>query len=289
MDPSPPVRISTAMPSPNQASGSHTTSVTSRGTVAPRPVQITTSGVPSTPSSRLFTEPLVPKDAYGKPTNEDKKRVAAVLGCHGQSIEFRTHHQFQHYKLLLERKYCVISVAPTGAGKTLPILLAAHAWGPGVKMVIGLPYVALYDEYIARFQCAGMAASVFNKSNENPTTQIVLVSINSFSSALFRTVLSQWAKDRVLGAIVLDEAHGIIEDVGFRSEFKAMMQIILTLPNTTVHFLSATIPQPYSRVFFEQIGLPLDSTVVLRSHTQQPSLSWQFYNMKVNAKLPEKG
>src|SRR5258708_1960382 len=68
-----------------------------------------------------------------------------------------------------------------------------------------------------------------------------------------------------------------------------MMQIILTLPNTTVHFLSATIPQPYSRVFFEQIGLPLDSTVVLRSHTQQPSLSWQFYNMKVNAKLPEKG
>ena len=237
-----PVRISTGAPLSAQRSSSLITPIristgasssVQRSSALTTPVRMAISHVPSTPSPS-FREPLVNEEDYGQPTVEDEQWVATVLGHHGSCFKFKTRHQFQHYKMLLERKYCVISVAPTGAGKTLPLLLAAHAWGPGIKMVIALPYVALYDEYIARFQCAGMVASVFSHNQEDSMmkkAQIILVSINHFCSKEFKTRLAQWSEDRVLGAIALDEAHGIVEDVGFRAEFHAMVPILLSQPN----------------------------------------------------------
>ncbi|KAF9507899.1 hypothetical protein BS47DRAFT_1253060, partial [Hydnum rufescens UP504] len=183
---------------------------------------------------------------------------------------------------LMGRQVHVLCVAPTGGGKTLPFQLAMKSWPPRVCGLMVLPYKTLHHDMIRRMREIGLTASEWTPFNSAPGSRVMTVSIEHFKHKTFLALIGTMAQECRLGAILFDEAHGLMEDAMWRRMYLGALRQVLSYPNVVCHFLSATFPPSFMGKFWSMINYkyqPEAAFVVLRSCTQRPNHFYQILNL----------
>ena len=100
---------------------------------------------PPPPPSPLPSPPELPLSALDSNYSPDALSwLRTMLG--DSKATFRSPAQYHVYKMLLERKKHVVSIASTGSGKTLPFQLLAKTWSGDIRLLMVLPYQVLHTE-----------------------------------------------------------------------------------------------------------------------------------------------
>jgi hypothetical protein len=244
--------------------------------------------VPATPTPLPL--PLSPPTPLDSPTtlnevqkpdlvhpDDAKKRLQAVLRDPMAQFQYKQSFAFKH---LMERQAHVLWVAPTGAGKTLPFQLAMKSWPRKVHGLMVLPYRVLHQDMHRRMREMGLTASEWTPHNPAPASRVITVSIEHFKDKTFLALINTLANDSRLGAIIFDEAHGLMEDATWRRMYLSSLRQVLSYRNVVCHFLSGTMPPSFMHDFWAMIGYkfqPKEAFVELRSCTQRPN---HFYQIK---------
>jgi len=208
------------------------------------------------PSRASFTDERGPgEDAewHGAVRTSDIQLLRGLLG--DPAAMFRSATQYRAYRNLVERRRHTVYVARTGEGKTLPIMLAAKQWEQSVKVFLVVPFIVLYEEMKSRFEKQGLPTQVCSNTEQlDPTRRVYIVGINTFAMRDFHNQVKMLALAGQIGAVMLDEADGIIVDT-YRPHYLWAYLHALELPNTVLIFTSATIPTPHTREWFDILRL----------------------------------
>jgi len=168
---------------------------------------------------------------------------------------FRSMDQYVVYRNILERTCHTVHVTRTGGGKTLPLQLAMKQWPISTKGIVIAPYVVLYDELKRRFDDVDLPAQICaNGVALDPTKRVYIVGINTFSMDETYTQVRHLAQQGNLGAVLIDEADGIIAD-SWRRHYEWAYKYALQLSKTVLVFASATIPHPHERKWLEKLNI----------------------------------
>jgi len=168
---------------------------------------------------------------------------------------FRSMDQYVVYRNILDRTCHTVHITRTGGGKTLPLQLAMKQWPASTKAIVIVPYVVLYDELKCRFDDIDLPAQVCaNHVVLDPTKRVYIVGINAFSMDKMHTQVRHLAQQGTLGAVLIDEADGVVAD-SWRTHYEWAYKYALQLPKTVLVFASATIPQPHERKWLEKLGI----------------------------------
>jgi superfamily II DNA helicase RecQ len=168
---------------------------------------------------------------------------------------FRSMDQYVVYRNILDRTCHTVHITRTGGGKTLPLQLAMKQWPASTKAIVIVPYVVLYDELKHRFDDVDLPAQTCASGIAlDPTKRVYIVGINTFSMCEFYTRVRHLAQQGHLGAILMDEADGVIAD-SWRHHYEWAYKYALQLPKTVLVFASATIPPLHERKWLEKLGI----------------------------------
>jgi superfamily II DNA or RNA helicase len=201
------------------------------------------------------------------------------------TADFRVLQQYQVYWLMMERQHHIVWVAPTGIGKTLPFVLAMLSWEESVVGVVVCPFSSLMNDMVKRMRAYGLSCESPSSGNIAPNSRVIVCGLNHLKYPAFKDHLSQLSIAGRLGAVIYDEAHGLISDSDYRPEFIHAQRFLMSLLNTTVTFLSGTIP-PFSMayIFKERMGLGVEemkSMRTLRLPTHRMNLFYQISTIDV--------
>ncbi|KAF8319906.1 P-loop containing nucleoside triphosphate hydrolase protein [Cantharellus anzutake] len=206
-----------------------------------------------------------------------------------RNATFTSPAQYHVYKKLLERQTHLVSISGTGSGKTLPFQLAILSWPPETRAVMVLPYQVLHNDMKRRFNGIGISCGKWHSGNHNPTERVITLSIESFSSQACIGWLNDLANSGKLGAIMYDEAHGLVEDSTFRDAYDCSITKLMQLQNCPILFCSATLPPQYMHAFWNVLKAefrPQDTVQVIRSPTQRHNICYQVLDCKVGHPPP---
>jgi hypothetical protein len=102
------------------------------------------------------------------------------------------------------------------------------------KAIVIVPYVVLYDELKRRFDDIDLPAQICaNGVVLDPTKRVYIVGINTFSMDEMHTQVRHLAQQGNLGAVLIDEADGIIAD-SWRRHYEWAYKYVLQLPKTVL-------------------------------------------------------
>lgn len=161
--------------------------------------------------------------------------------------------------------------------------LACLHWGENVVTVMCQGFIVLYGEMLARAQSMGLAAMVYQTGGDQDISsqQLVIAGVNGFPPPLAGQLINAANSNR-LGAIVVDEAHILVEDKQFRSTLGAFCNQISKIPSTVICLQSATIPPQFEHELWGAIGMEhrpeLTRTLRVQS-TQRSNLSYQILSL----------
>ncbi|KAF9513989.1 hypothetical protein BS47DRAFT_1392880 [Hydnum rufescens UP504] len=218
---------------------------------------------------------------------EDHDLLRQVL--QDRRADFRVLQQYQTYRLIKERRFNFFWIAPTGIGKTLPFILAMRSWPQSVVGVIVVPFMALRHDMVRRMRAAGLSCDTLRKGNVCPDVQVIVCGLSHLNGDHFKNHLSSLANARRLGAIMYDEAHGLLDDSQYRPEYITALRFLLGLTHTVVFMLSGTMPpQSMPFLFEEKMGLgveELGSFRTLRLPTNRLNLFYQLSSIQIEGRV----
>ena len=189
---------------------------------------------------------------------------------------FRSRGQLQAVRCLVARQSHILYVAPTGQGKTIVPLMAMKLWPSHIRMVIILPYVLLYQEMHERFQKAGITVGHWSLGSTSLNARVITVGVESARHPSFVNFVERIADMGNLGALVMDEAHGLVEDPSWRADYSLLSR--LTTINTVFLLLTATAPPAFTPRLWETLNIKYNTPhtcVEIRESTVRPNLTYQ--------------
>jgi len=128
-------------------------------------------------------------------------------------------------------------------------------WPVSTKAIVIVPYIVLYDELKRRFDDVDLPAQICaNHVALDPTKRVYVAGINTFSMDEMHTQVRHLAQQGNLGAVLIDEADGVVAD-SWRNHYEWAYKYALQLPKTVLVFASATIPRPHERKWLEKLGI----------------------------------
>jgi len=168
---------------------------------------------------------------------------------------FRSMDQYVVYRNILERRCHTLHVTKTGGGKTLPLQLAMKQWPVSAKAIVMVPYVVLYDELKCRFDGVDLPAQICATGDAlDSAKRVYIVGINTFSMTEMYTKFCHLAQQGQVGAVLIDEADGLIAD-SWRPHYEWAYKYVLKLSKTVLVFASATIPRPHERKWLQMLDI----------------------------------
>jgi len=257
------------------------------------PTAPTTPIAPIAPTASSLPK-SIPKQVYVDTLNKnyDSTSLAHLQAMLGDpSAQFRSPAQYHLYKKLLTRDCHLVSVSGTGSGKTLPFQLAMRSWNKDIRGVMVLPYQVLHGDMKRRMMDIGLSCRKWEQANPRPTEQVVTISIESFCSPVCINWLQGIASSGKLGAIMFDEAHGLVEDKRFREAYGTSVRKLMEMRGCTIMFCSATLSPHFMDDFWRVLKVdyrPESSILTIRSPTQHSNIFYQVLNLNLGAE-PEWG
>lgn len=196
-------------------------------------------------------EPEAPRlEVTTTTTGEYPQPLIQALRAHfgDASATFKAPTQAHATQLLLERAHHILYIAPTAEGKTLPITLALRVWPQRVKILFVVPFVTLYDHMRERFAAAGLPAQVVHADDAlADDVRVWIVGANAITRRRLCDQLRQRARRGEVGAVMYDEADGVVNDA-YRPELKGAVLNVVSLA-VPIIFTTATIPEAFTKVW----------------------------------------
>ena len=214
-----------------------------------------------------FTAPLHPR------------YPAAVQALYDDpNATFRSPEQAALTHHLFEVKDHVLAILPTGAGKSLAMMLPSKVEKSGITAVI-VPFVALLQDLRRRFTelkipfCEWRGKrSVTNVTLRN--SRIVLVQVENAATTEFSDWITGQCAHGHLSRIIIDEAHTALIDFGWRKPLDLVAQV-RAAAGVPVVLLTATLAPFSERALFDRLYLP-DTTHVIRApSTARPNIRYR--------------
>lgn len=168
----------------------------------------------------------------------------------------------------------VITIMPTGAGKSLLFLLPASVV-PGLTVVV-VPLIALRIDLSQR--CAKLGISCVEWESRRPPDEasIVLVTAESALSEDFRTFLNRQQLLHQLDRIVIDECHLMLHHQG---DFRPMLRQLgrlFTIPTQFI-LLTATLPPSTEDQLCERIFCKRADVCWYRDRTSRHNVAYRVW------------
>jgi hypothetical protein len=188
---------------------------------------------------------------------------------------FRSVHQFlQFFNMLLGEQHC-LTVAPTGSGKTLPVILFAQ-WlqqkrdGTQGHIILLIPYVLLYNQMQQVMEEAKVTFWKWDPNHQmgaGSLATVIAVSLEHSVLPKFWDDMSPLFQQRRIKGMVIDEAHAAVDDASFRSSFQLLTPRLGCLP-VPVWAMTATCSPMHEQQLWSVLGIrsPEGSTITTRAH-----------------------
>ncbi|KAH0559412.1 hypothetical protein GP486_004072 [Trichoglossum hirsutum] len=213
-----------------------------------------------------WNEPLV--------TSPDvREKIGQLMG--DDNAKFKSVEQAKMFtairKSWSQNQETVTAVLATGAGKTLPILLASILPGSTSTVVI-TPFVALMEDFEERCRELKVDCARWSPKMASRPRIIILAAETMAKSKRLADDLSNWTRrdNQLVDRIVFDEAHVLI--TAFYRNLDSLAHVLPAISCQKV-FITATLPPSGERLLFGRVGVR--STVMLRCPTFRPNLSYR--------------
>ncbi|KAF9507234.1 hypothetical protein BS47DRAFT_1366788 [Hydnum rufescens UP504] len=176
---------------------------------------------------------------------------------------FRVLQQYHMFCLIMERHFNLFWITPTGIGKMLPFVLAMHSWPQNVIGVIFVPFTALRHDMVQRMRAASLSCNTPSNGNLCPNVQVIICGLSHLNGDHFKNYLFSLVNAGWLGAIMYDEAHGLLDDSQYHPEYITTLRFVLGLRGAIAFMLSGMMPlESMPFLFKEQMGLGLSSVKI---------------------------
>ena len=155
---------------------------------------------------------------------------------------FRSEEQAEAVQLALQGDRDLLTILPTGGGKSLVFMLPAWLEKERTTVVI-VPFVALVEQMEERCIEMGLSCHVWRKLEAiiNIKSQIVLVAVEHAIMPEFQHFLMQLENAERLSRIVIDECHTSLTQRGFRSVMRRLGSVVRCVCVQLI-LLTATLP-----------------------------------------------
>jgi len=160
-----------------------------------------------------------------------------------EEARFKSEEQMKAVKLALQRKVDVLTILPTGGGKSLVFQLAAWVEKDLTTVVI-VPFVALAEEMKDRCIDMGLSCYVWRDSGTilmRESAQVVIVGVEHAVHPDFQQLLIQMENAKKLARIVLDECHIVLTQREFRPDVRRLGSVVRCV-SVQLLLLTATLP-----------------------------------------------
>lgn len=197
---------------------------------------------------------------------------------------FKSKTQAVVSQLVAERTRDLLVIQPTGAGKTIPIMMAALNQSErdrGLVTLMIAPLLALVSDLFKRMTAAGIRVVKWTDMKDGATTTtaaVVLVNVDSAVSEAFLTFARSLHKLKHLARLVVDEVHYRLTAIHYRPLIQALCHIraIAAVP---MLLLTASLPPSETQGLIEMLHLSTTSTVVIRQSVVRPNIRHSLYRL----------
>ena len=170
-------------------------------------------------------------------TTTEQRCQSALEKLYGVGANFRSDEQRDAVHAIVNGDSPLVAVFPTGAGKSLLIMLPALL-DKGKCTVVVVPLVALAKDLVRRCRKGGIDASQWAGNIQRQST-IIVVTSNLSVTTEFAKFASALSLEGRLSRIIYDEIHFVITTSSYRTEMRQLKD--LQLPVQVIG-LTATLP-----------------------------------------------
>jgi superfamily II DNA or RNA helicase len=188
----------------------------------------------------------------------------------GSGTSFRT-IQRSALQAIVRRDSPILTIMPTGGGKSLLFLLPASYEMSGTTVVI-VPLISLRADVVRRCRELSISCRVWNARQPADGAKIVLVTPEGAVTSAFANFLNRLRTIRQLDRIVLDECHLVLDNTSFRTAFDQLHQLSRT--EVPLVFLSATLPPSRESDFWQRLTLSRVPHHIFRTTTLRSNLRY---------------
>jgi superfamily II DNA helicase RecQ len=190
----------------------------------------------------------------------DEQIQNVLIKLHGPDSKWRSKEQKESVYAIVRGDRYVVSILPTGAGKTDLILISALVDTSKTYIVV-TPNVALAGDL--RQRCEGLKIDCIQWTNGSRRRANIVVAVTDIIiSATFNQYLRDLEQDGRLGPLFFDEAHTLTKDANWRHKF---MSIKLLSFAVQFIFMTATHPPVMKRSFDEALLLKNPEPTYIRA------------------------
>jgi DEAD/DEAH box helicase len=133
----------------------------------------------------------------------------------------------------------VLTILPTGGGKSLLFLLPASHEISGTSIVI-VPLISLRTDLVRRYRELSISCRVWSARQPADGARIMLMTPERAVSPAFARFINRLRTIRQLDRIVLDECHLVLDSGSFRAAFERLHRF--SRAEVPLLFLTATLP-----------------------------------------------
>lgn len=236
--------------------------------------------------TRHRTDESSPKRIRSEATvevNVEEQITTGLCKLLGPGATWRSEEQAESMRAIMALKddQSLISVLPTGAGKSILFMLPAIMQNTGTSIVV-VPFVALMEDLVTRAVAMGVDCIRFRSSLHAGreglprAARLVVVSADIVSAEEFSGYADGLLCTGLLQRIFIDECHTVITDVGYRvrlGELRGLHRYRCPLV-----LLTATLPDVLEDWFREQ--MLVEAAVTVRARTTKVNCRYRVEQVK---------
>ena len=172
----------------------------------------------------------------------------------------------------------IVSVMPTGAGKSLLFMLPAYVEPRGTTIVV-VPLISLRGDIQRRCQALGISCIEWESRRPADGASIVLVTPESAVSQTFMTFINRKRWSHELDRIVIDECHIVLNDrYNFRKEMGQLGELVKG--KTQMVLLTATLPRDEEAELCRRMYFEPSQVRWFRSRTARTNVAYRVVQME---------
>lgn len=210
--------------------------------------------------------PGYPQRSFTVPVSSKAYRILQTMmpGASFKSVE-----QAQSVELSLRAQHRILSILPTGGGKSLvwQLPVIAERGEPTVTIVFA-PLLSLLDDIGSKLQALNISYHRFISNNPIPDhIQVLVAGYESAKNAQLWHWMKLMAGNHLIRRIVLDEIHTLITAGEFRPNMLEVGR--LSSLKAPLILLTATLPPSLVPTLMQLAGLDISSVVEVRARTSR--------------------